>query len=988
MTALTTIGTLVAGAVPASLVTAGTFGAGDYVFPSDLTATTSLTVTGPSSASMYFGVAGLGNDLVNLVVRRTTTSTAGANFVGQKARGTVGAEDYADLDDYIVRFIGRPWDGTGFTTYISGDMGVQASENHSATALGGYFVWNLIRKTTTTNQTAMTLEQDGTLILYGGQGTNAGVQTFFSNGTIGSPAFPDSGDVMGYYSAAGWTGTALAYAVGGAVNFAATQTWTASARGTSLTLTITPNGSTTNRAAWIVGNDSHLSSLAANTNTQDIGRTTAGIRTLYVGTSILPLATDTVTLGASGNGYVELWISHNSSRASGLNLVQTLTGQGSPRLMFSNTTDWPGAGNTIYQIGSNTLAFTTGGTPGSASGTSRWYYNASGIFPITTNAMTLGGASVEWSDFRAVLTTISSTLTTNGTLTYVSQSASTSQLIVGTGTGSGTSSVNIQSAAGQYAIMRLTAGSLARWQFTKDNDAEAGANAGARLLNSAFDDAGAFIDNWLIVTRAALGGIVFASNRPITGGTYNGQTISSAASFTGTVAAVTHFTAPLLIGTTRVTAPLIGTTTAVDVVIDRNSVAQATFGSLTALFAGVGAFGGVAISASTNLNLPAGTTGVSSLRMAHGVAPSAPVDGDFWTTTVGAYARINGASVLLGGAAALGDVVGPASATDNAVALFNSTTGKLIKNSTLIFATGALSGVTTLRVDGPMAFNAAASAVNYLNLGTSSLVTGSTTARGITAQPVAQSDVTTQYSAIYAQLRTQAAAFTLTAGEGIRIASATVGAASSVTTMSGLYVETVSGGSTNYAIYTNGGAVRFGDALTVASGGLTVSSGGFVVLGNSTLIGTLSSITTLTGETLIGSTRVTAPVFGTTTATDVIIDRNSITMVTFTATIAYVNVGLTLQGGPLVFNPSLANVDATFSGDVRSHTLFLDASEDNIALCASSAPAWNSMQGGMFIANRIAAPTGNPTGGGYIYSESGALKWRGSAGTVTTIAPA
>jgi len=42
----------------------------------------------------------------------------------------------------------------------------------------------------------------------------------------------------------------------------------------------------------------------------------------------------------------------------------------------------------------------------------------------------------------------------------------------------------------------------------------------------------------------------------------------------------------------------------------------------------------------------------------------------------------------------------------------------------------------------------------------------------------------------------------------------------------------------------------------------------------------------------------------------------------------------------------------------------------------------------MFIANRSVAPGSNPTGGGILYAESGALKWRGSGGTVTTIANA
>jgi hypothetical protein len=42
----------------------------------------------------------------------------------------------------------------------------------------------------------------------------------------------------------------------------------------------------------------------------------------------------------------------------------------------------------------------------------------------------------------------------------------------------------------------------------------------------------------------------------------------------------------------------------------------------------------------------------------------------------------------------------------------------------------------------------------------------------------------------------------------------------------------------------------------------------------------------------------------------------------------------------------------------------------------------------MFIANATAVPSTNPTGGGVLYVEGGALKYRGSSGTVTTIANA
>jgi hypothetical protein len=45
-------------------------------------------------------------------------------------------------------------------------------------------------------------------------------------------------------------------------------------------------------------------------------------------------------------------------------------------------------------------------------------------------------------------------------------------------------------------------------------------------------------------------------------------------------------------------------------------------------------------------------------------------------------------------------------------------------------------------------------------------------------------------------------------------------------------------------------------------------------------------------------------------------------------------------------------------------------------------------QGVIAIANVSVAPSANPAGGGILYVEDGALKYRGSKGTVTVIAPA
>jgi hypothetical protein len=51
---------------------------------------------------------------------------------------------------------------------------------------------------------------------------------------------------------------------------------------------------------------------------------------------------------------------------------------------------------------------------------------------------------------------------------------------------------------------------------------------------------------------------------------------------------------------------------------------------------------GLTATSSTWAALGVGTTARSSLRIGHGVAPTSPVDGDMWTTTAGAFIRING----------------------------------------------------------------------------------------------------------------------------------------------------------------------------------------------------------------------------------------------------------------------------------------------------------------------------------------------------------
>lgn len=97
---------------------------------------------------------------------------------------------------------------------------------------------------------------------------------------------------------------------------------------------------------------------------------------------------------------------------------------------------------------------------------------------------------------------------------------------------------------------------------------------------------------------------------------------------------------------------------------------------------------------------------------------------------------------------------------------------------------------------------------------------------------------------------------------------------------------------------------------------------------------------------------------------------------------------ISFDAGAFIFNEAGGDFDARWEGDALSHLLFTDASGDNIALCAAAAPNFQSMTGGIFLGNRTAAPTGNPANGGFLHAEAGALKWRGSAGTITEIAAA
>ena len=96
-----------------------------------------------------------------------------------------------------------------------------------------------------------------------------------------------------------------------------------------------------------------------------------------------------------------------------------------------------------------------------------------------------------------------------------------------------------------------------------------------------------------------------------------------------------------------------------------------------------------------------------------------------------------------------------------------------------------------------------------------------------------------------------------------------------------------------------------------------------------------------------------------------------------------------ISSGNLYLYGAAAQIILGTSSDVnlyRSNTDVL-RTDDTYAIGAGvTVPTMTGV--GVLLSNLTTAPSTNPVGGGVLYAEAGALKWRGSSGTVTTIAAA
>ncbi len=119
-------------------------------------------------------------------------------------------------------------------------------------------------------------------------------------------------------------------------------------------------------------------------------------------------------------------------------------------------------------------------------------------------------------------------------------------------------------------------------------------------------------------------------------------------------------------------------------------------------------FSGTVATATTTPVITISTT-VTGLLKGNGTAISAAIANtdyqspiNLTTTGSSGAATFNGTTLNIPQYVATGDVVGPASATDNAIARFDTTTGKLIQNSTVTIAdtTGVIAGTQGVTISG------------------------------------------------------------------------------------------------------------------------------------------------------------------------------------------------------------------------------------------------------------------------------------------------
>lgn len=293
---------------------------------------------------------------------------------------------------------------------------------------------------------------------------------------------------------------------------------------------------------------------------------------------------------------------------------------------------------------------------------------------------------------------------------------------------------------------------------------------------------------------------------------------------------------------------------------------------------------------------------------------------------------------------------------------------------------------------------------------------------------------------------------TVTRRYGAYVGPPTITGGGAITTQYGYYAASLTAGATNWAFYADGATPSyFGGAVTLNGGvtgritqTLSANTAGFTTTGYSLTGSNAQTLMDLAGTwntsgaarvlnisitntaSAATSTLLRAAVntvaqfsvdvtgnlyafgkgsFGTTSTTTVLniagAPNDNAGMVKIISNATADNAGLTLfgrasGGNANARNWQIANNYTTTgafeifrsTSNTGNPTTFVAAFDSSSNFGLGTASQFGTGAGCFGLANAATAPTTNPTGGGVLYSEAGALKWRGSSGTVTTVAVA
>lgn len=216
--------------------------------------------------------------------------------------------------------------------------------------------------------------------------------------------------------------------------------------------------------------------------------------------------------------------------------------------------------------------------------------------------------------------------------------------------------VQIRANAAATGLVKIsTVAGLARWDFGKTSTAESGSDAGSNFVISRYSDAGTLLGDALTINRAT--GQVLIPNLLISVPTYVEQATAPTAPNTGYLWKNTSAStvAGILAGTTG-----IWNGSAWSAIGGGGGTTLPSYTSNALKFLRINSGGtdiewfDINIAAKANIASPtftgkvttaASATGGAGLNIPPGAAPTSPVNGDFWSTTAGFYARVNGSTV-------------------------------------------------------------------------------------------------------------------------------------------------------------------------------------------------------------------------------------------------------------------------------------------------------------------------------------------------------